>query len=179
MRSALAIAASLLVVGACGSDGETSATIFTSPTIPQTTTTSTTTTTVAPTTSSLVPTTPPPFDAGGILEGSDWELDAYYDGDQVAAVPRGVRDSTIQFDGGVATLDTSCNTGSVDYTAAGDTVTFESLVITEIACDSLSATVEQAIVDTLQGTATVSFAAGVMFIDREEHRLVYLAERRD
>ena len=137
-------------------------------------TTTTPSTTPLPTTTTLAP-----FDVGLILEGSEWELDAWVNPDDAEAVPRGIRDSTLRFEGGVATVDTSCNTGSADYTITADQVTFASLVLTELACDPLSDMVEESIVDTLDGTTTVSFAAGVLFIDRDEYRLVYLAERRD
>jgi hypothetical protein len=52
-------------------------------------------------------------------------------------------------------------------------------VLTELACDPLADMVEEAIVDTLDGATTVSFAAGVLFIDRDDYRLVYLAERSE
>lgn len=142
-------------------------------TIPASTSTGPTSTTLPATTTTA------PFDVGLILDGSDWELDAWVDDDGAEAVPRGIRDSTIQFESGVATLDTSCNTGSVEYSIAADQVTFESLTLTEVGCDPLAENVERSIVGVLDGTTTVSFAAGVMFIDRDDLRLVYLAERRD
>lgn len=141
---------------------------------PPTVTTPPTTTTTLPAT-----TTTAPFDVGLILDGSDWELDAWIGDNGPAAVPRGIRDSTIQFEAGVATLDTSCNTGSVEYAISGDQVTFRSLSLTEVGCDPLAEDVERSIVDVLDGVTTVSFAPGVMFIDRDDLRLVYLAERRD
>ncbi len=143
------------------------------------TTSAVATTTTPSTTAASTTTTAAPFDVGLILEGSEWELDAWVNPDDAEAVPRGIRDSTLQFEGGVATVDTSCNTGSADYTISGNQVTFASLVLTELACDPLAAMVEESIVDTLDGTTTVSFAAGVLFIDRDDYRLVYLADRRD
>ena len=46
------------------------------------------------------------------------------------------------------------NTGSADFTISGDQVTFASLVLTELAYDPLADMVEEAIVDTLDGTTT-------------------------
>jgi heat shock protein HslJ len=171
VNAARSLAALLLFAGCAGDDTAPAPTPVTSTTPPTTPPTTLVVTTTVP-----VATTSPPFDVSQILEGSEWELDAWFTSAEAQAVPRGARDSTIQFDGGVAVLDTSCNTGSVNYAIAGQQVTFQSLVLTELGCDSPAAAVEAAIVDTLDGTTTVSFAAGVMFIDRDDRRLVYLAD---
>ena len=152
--------------------------VATTPPVLVPTTTAVATTTPS-TTAASTSTTAPPFDVGLILEGSEWELDSVGQPGRRRGRATRIHDSKLQFEGGVATVDTSCNTGSADFTISGDQVTFASLVLTELACDPLADMVEEAIVDTLDGTTTVSFAAGVLFIDRDEYRLIYLAERRD
>ena len=115
-------------------------------------------------------------DLTALLEGRAWRLDRYVDAGATGTVPAGVPPATLLFEGGVATVDTGCNTGSVDYEIAGATVTFESLVITEIFCSSDASSVERAIVDTLQGETAVVVSTDELVIDRGEDRLVYVVD---
>ena len=176
------VALAVLAIGACAGDDLPKSTTATTPpptlaTFPPTTTFPATTTPTTPPAPTTVPppttTTLPALDVGAILDGSDWELDAILTPDSAEAVPRDVRDPTLAFEAGSAVVDTSCNTGSVSYTTAGDQITFASLVLTELACDPLADNIERAIVDVFQDTATVRFDNGVMYIVRDDLQLVF------
>jgi heat shock protein HslJ len=115
-------------------------------------------------------------DVTALLEDRTWRLERYVDAGATVTVSPGLRPASLVFEAGVAAVDTSCNTGSVDYDTAGDAVTFESLVITEIACGPETSGVEQAVVDMLQGETAIGVSGDELVIDRGEDRLVYLAD---
>lgn len=145
------------------------------------------TTTAAPVTvATAPPTTPPPtvppttlvpqLEVGLVLDGSEWQLDAMIRSEDAEAVPRDVRDPTLDFESGVATLDTGCNTGVVSYSTSGDQIMFGELSLTEQDCGDVAANVERSIVHVLQQTATVWFDNGVLHIARDGEQLVFFAD---
>lgn len=95
----------------------------------------------------------PPADAE--LTGVTWELDSIIDGagpaGSVSSVPAGVV-STLQFgDDGHVAVAPGCNTGSGGYEVVGDTITFEPIALTRMACEEPAMSVETTVTQVLDG----------------------------
>ncbi len=142
---------------------------------------STTTLAVVPVTlppTTLAPTTTvPAIDVGLFIDGSEWTLDAFIIGaDAAEAVPRGMRDPGISFEGGTAFVDAGCNTGSVQYTTSGDQITFDGLDLTDNSCDGVAEGVERQFVQALSGPATVVLDNGILFLVVDGQQLVFFPD---
>ena len=111
------------------------------------------------------------------LEGAPWLLDSYVTGSTTTAIAPGVQKPTLQFDAATATVavEAGCNTGSGGYTVAGDQITFGPLAMTMLACVGESATVENAVLAVLTGTATAQIVDGVLTLTNGSNGLHYLA----
>ena len=126
-----------------------------------------------PTVAATIAPTTPQIDVGLFLDGSSWELDAVIESEAAEAVPREIRDPTLDFEDGVLIVDTGCNSGNGRFTTNGNELTIESLDLSEFDCDPLSANVERSIAHVLQGTVTVVLDNGILNMVRDGVQLVY------
>lgn len=84
------------------------------------------------------------------LEGGKWVLDTLINGETAASVPRGVV-ATLAFQDGRVEVEAGCNSGSARYRTDGSSVTFEELVLTDMACGAQEDSVEKVVTEALQG----------------------------
>ena len=101
------------------------------------------------------------------LTGTTWELDTILDGQTAASLPAGAPPVTMVFDGTRVTADTHCNGVGTKYTVSGDTITFEPFMMTRMACGPDIMAGENAVVRTLDGTATYEITADALTLTNE------------
>jgi heat shock protein HslJ len=89
--------------------------------------------------------------------GPSWTVDSIVAGDAVSSVP-GVVVATLQFgaDGRVE-VATGCNEGRGTYRADPDTITFDDIAVTDMACEAAAGSMEAAVLAVL-GAGTVPYA---------------------
>lgn len=90
------------------------------------------------------------------LTGTTWQLDTVINGDVASSVPAGVR-STLYFDVmGRVTVRPGCNSGSSEYTATDDTITFKPIALTMMACPGAKMEIENSVIGVLDGAVAYS-----------------------
>jgi heat shock protein HslJ len=87
------------------------------------------------------------------LTGQLWTLNSIISGDAVSSVPAGVTASIEFKDDGTVSFQSGCNSGGGSYTVDGQTITFSSLMTTEMACPGPQSDVEAAFLAVLGGEA--------------------------
>lgn len=92
--------------------------------------------------------------AAAALEGTDWRADEIAVDGTLAPVPAGI-DVTLRLDGGQADGTAACNHYGGGYSLSGDTLTFGSMAVTEMACEEPRMSLESAFLAAL--TATTSY----------------------
>ena len=90
------------------------------------------------------------------LVGTTWTVVGLISGDAVSSIPDEVEASLRLTDDGRVEVHSGCNSGGGTYVVSGDTITFEDLVTTEMACDGARAEVESAVFAVL-GADSVSY----------------------
>lgn len=107
------------------------------------------------------------------LEGTTWTVDSLVTADAVSSLPLGARPPTLLFENGNLSVDTGCNTGRGGYTIDGDTVTFDPIATTRMACvDEAGNEIEQHVLTVLTGSATVEIEAGTLTLTNGANGLV-------
>jgi heat shock protein HslJ len=87
------------------------------------------------------------------LAGPTWTLESIISGDAVSSVPVGVAAALLFNADGTVQVQYGCNTGGGSYSTEGDTITFEQMVITSMACQPPAAGVESAMLAVLNAEA--------------------------
>jgi heat shock protein HslJ len=100
------------------------------------------------------------------LTGVTWTLEAVFEGGgddgTASSVPVGVT-ATLEFaDDGTVAVHAGCNSGSAGYEATADTIAFEPLALTRMACEEDAATIEAAVTTTLDGEVTYLIEGDVL-----------------
>jgi heat shock protein HslJ len=106
------------------------------------------------------------------LEGTKWVVEGLVSADAVSSVPTDVRAPSLRFEDGQVTVDTGCNSGSGEYTVAGDEITFGPLATTRMACEDPVAAVEAHVLGVLQDTVAYDIEANVLTITNGDQGLV-------
>ena len=83
------------------------------------------------------------------LVGPTWTLTSIISGDAVSSMPAGVVASLAFTEAGLVMVNTGCNTGTGTFEVVDGTVRFGPIAVTERACDSPVAEVEQAVLEVL------------------------------
>jgi heat shock protein HslJ len=108
--------------------------------------------------------------AGNVLEGTIWLLSAI-DGEER---PGGVEAPTLQIDTeSRALVFTGCNNGSAAVTVAPDTLTFEPLVLTRVACEGETGEVEAAQTAVLDGEVAYELDGETLTLTKGDRSLTY------
>lgn len=84
------------------------------------------------------------------LEGTTWTVTGTVQGDATQSLD--TDPATMVMNDGVADVFAGCNSGTVDYTIDGATITFGQLVLTRMACDEVATQLENTVVAVLTGT---------------------------
>jgi heat shock protein HslJ len=91
------------------------------------------------------------------ITGGTWTVDSVIAGDSVSSVPDDVV-ATLRFsDDGRVEVATGCNRGGGRYAVEGDTLRFDDLILTEMACDGPAGAMESAVL-AVREADSVSFA---------------------
>ncbi|MGH3362321.1 MAG: META domain-containing protein [Nocardioides sp.] len=112
------------------------------------------------------------------LVDTEWRLVGIgeYDGDMgsMMSIPDDV-DASIRFSDGETTFSTSCNGGGGQAETAGDTITFDTMIITLRACSGVRGEVERRVMRVLEGTVTWSITGDELRLSTRDgrHELVY------
>jgi heat shock protein HslJ len=118
-------------------------------------------------------------EASADLEGVTWTLDSTVstsaDAETVTAVPVLERPSTLMFDAGQVSVDTSCNVGGGGYQVSGNEITFDALTTTLVFCEGPEGAVEQSVLSVLNGTATYTVEDGVLTLTNGPQGLMYIS----
>lgn len=86
------------------------------------------------------------------LEGTLWTVTGTVQGDGTSSLD--TEPATLLLNDGTAEVFAGCNTGSAGYTIDGDSITFEPLVLTRMACEQPAMTLEDTVTRVLTGTVT-------------------------
>ncbi len=86
------------------------------------------------------------------LEGTTWTVASTVENE--AATGLTTDPATITFADGTAQVFTGCNSGSAGYTITGDTIAFEPLALTKMACPGPATALEAAVTTVLTGSVT-------------------------
>jgi heat shock protein HslJ len=87
------------------------------------------------------------------LVGTNWTLSSLISGDAVSSVPAGVT-ATIKFSqDGTVEIHPGCNTGSGTYSISEDSIQFNDLATTDMACDGPPMSVESAVLEILSANS--------------------------
>jgi heat shock protein HslJ len=87
------------------------------------------------------------------LEGGTWKLESLIQADAVSSVPAGVT-AMLTFENGKVVGNAGCNGGQAFYRVDGQTITFEQLVLTAMACGGDKDAVENSVAAVLKGQVT-------------------------
>ena len=110
------------------------------------------------------------------LVGTHFVLESIVDGDTVSSVPAGV-EATFEISGdGTVELALGCNTGGGTAEIGDGTLTFGTIVATEMACEEPAMQVEAAILDLLSGEVTYQIDAGRLSMRKGANGLDWLAD---
>lgn len=173
MNRALIVVVLATITAACEDEAPTSGSVTAATALPAAMAPTTVPAVAPPTVAATTAPTTPQIDVGLFLDGSSWELDAVIESEAAEAVPREIRDPTLDFQDGVLIVDTGCNSGNGRFTTTGNELTIESLDLSGFDCDPLSENVERSIAQVLQGTVTVLLDNGILNMVRDGVQLVY------
>jgi len=109
------------------------------------------------------------------LEGTVWLLAAIGEGDAFTERPGGVQAPTLQFEEGRALVFTGCNNGSAGVEITENTITFEPPVLTRVACEGESGTIEAAQTEVFDGEVAYAFDAAGLTLTKGDQSLAYSA----
>ena len=113
-----------------------------------------------------------PADAASLL-GRTWTVTDLTTPNTATAIPDGVRTPTFEVGtDGTVHLDTGCNRGNTTVKADGDTLEFAPVLKTTMACPGAASDVEQAVLQALEGTVTVTVDGDTATLDNGEHGLM-------
>lgn len=113
-----------------------------------------------------------PADASALL-GKTWTVTDLTTPTSASAIPKGVRTPTVEVAAdGTVQLDTGCNHGHTTVTAEGDVLTFAPVAMTKMACPGAASKVEQAVLQALDGTVTVTIDGDTATLDNGQHGLM-------
>ena len=108
------------------------------------------------------------------IEGTRWVLDGIVSGDAVSSVPEGVT-ASILIDGGRVDVEAGCNGGGGTVAVTADTLTFEPIGTTKMACEAGPMAVETAMLSVLSGVVAYTIDAGVLTLDAGDAGLIFRA----
>jgi heat shock protein HslJ len=112
-----------------------------------------------------------PADAASLF-GRTWTVTDLLTPSSASAIPAGVRTPKLEVaEDGTVHLDTGCNRGNTTVEAQGDTLTFGPVMTTKMACEKDAAAVEQAVLQALDGTVTVTIEGDTATLDNGSHGL--------
>jgi heat shock protein HslJ len=103
------------------------------------------------------------------LTGTTWTVDTILDG-ETASNSANASKAALTFADGTVEIAGGCNTGSAGYTSEGDLIRFENPVMTRMACEPDLMTLEQAVLDVLQGEVTVRIEADRLTLEHPSGR---------
>jgi heat shock protein HslJ len=113
-----------------------------------------------------------PADAASLL-GRTWTVTDLTTPNTATAIPPGVRTPTLEVAAdGTVHVDTGCNRGNTTVKAAGDTLEFGPVMMTKMACPGAASDVEQAVLQALEGTVTVTVDGDMATLDNGQHGLM-------
>ena len=108
--------------------------------------------------------------------GKTWTVTETITGNSVAALPAGATAPMLQVEAdGTVQLDTGCNRGATKVTAEEDTLHFEPAAITRMACPPPASDIEQAVLQTLEGSVAVTVDGSTATLNNGSHGLVLQA----
>lgn len=110
------------------------------------------------------------------LQGTAWTLDTTIRNEAASSLPAGVDPPTLEIaDDGSVTVSTGCNTGGTTVTIGPDTLTFEPMQLTMMACEGDAAAVEAAVVAVLDGEVAYEIDGGRLTLTNGSDGLGYQA----
>jgi heat shock protein HslJ len=112
------------------------------------------------------------------LAGTRWSVDTIMDGTTASSVPPGPP-ATLLFDKDTVAVDTGCNRGSGGYQRSGNTIRFDAVATTKMACEPDRATLENALLGMLGGELTYDIHADRLTLKQPSGKAIQLrGERR-
>lgn len=100
------------------------------------------------------------------LVGPTWTVDSLIEGEMISTPPVGAGPATLVFgDDGTLDVDSGCNAGSATWSMQGSTLSFASLSLTEMACDSPAMQLEQAVEAVVGSAEPVAWEIDVRRLD--------------
>lgn len=109
------------------------------------------------------------------LIGTRWVVDGLVAGEAVSSVPAGVVASLVFAADGRVAVETGCNSGGGAVEIDDATLSFGSLVLTEMACAGGAGDVERAVTAVLSGRVAYAIEADVLTLDRGGSGLILRA----
>jgi len=109
------------------------------------------------------------------LQGTTWLLTTLIDADIASSIPDAIT-STLLLDGDRLALKGACNRGGAEATVEGDVLTVGNIMMTKMACDPETQSVDQFIIAVLGATPTVRIEGQDLYVDAGGKGLVYVAQ---
>jgi heat shock protein HslJ len=115
-------------------------------------------------------------EADAELQGTAWTLDTTIRNEAASSLPAGVDPPTLEIaEDGSATVFAGCNTGGTTVTVGPDTLTFEPMRLTMMACEGDAAAVEAAVVAVLDGEVAYEIDGNRLTLTKGSDGLSYQA----
>jgi heat shock protein HslJ len=112
------------------------------------------------------------------LTGTEWTLDSIGEsGDEgsVSSVPSGVASTMSIDDGGHVSVMAGCNSGGGQATVGDGVIDFGPLALTKMACGDAAMSVENAVVQMLDGSVSYTIDADTLTLTKDGRTLTYRA----
>lgn len=108
------------------------------------------------------------------LEGTTWTVTGTVQGDVTQSLD--TEPATMRLQDGTADVFAGCNTGSAPYTIDGTEITFDTLVLTRMACDDVAMQLEATVTEMLTGTVEYDIEGTKLTIFQGTDGLTFTAD---